>query len=295
MATDPLEQHLLEALNETPILDAHTHLVGGRLGARGLHDILLYHMAVSELYAAGCPSGARLTQYPGWPDTAEAHRRIEEALPYLDRARNTSISWGIRMILKDLYGWIDPVTPDNWRKLDALIRERADDRAWHREIVQRAGIGRICTEISRREQGQDEGDHGRKEDPRDNTTLSRLSLTKRSATAIITIIVARLSRMEERRKVAKPIVRRRTRFFRVVILSVRKRNPSWLSIISTMVMAPMRKIMISAIGANCSEMTSWIWVPIVPDKATRVQRIAADARAMADLSKRSTCSKAMST
>jgi hypothetical protein len=156
MATDPLEQHLLEALNETPILDAHTHLVGGRLGARGLHDILLYHMAVSELYAAGCPSGARLTQYPGWPDTAEAHRRIEEALPYLDRARNTSISWGIRMILKDLYGWIDPVTPDNWRKLDALIRERADDRAWHREIVQRAGIGRICTEISRREQGQDD-------------------------------------------------------------------------------------------------------------------------------------------
>jgi glucuronate isomerase len=156
MATDPLEQQVLEALNETPILDAHTHLVGGRLGARGLHDILLYHMAVSELYAAGCPSGARLTQYPGWPDTAEAHRRIGEALPHLDRVRNTSISWGVRMILKDLYGWTDAVTADNWRELDALIRERSDDRAWHREIVQRAGINRICTEISRREQGQDD-------------------------------------------------------------------------------------------------------------------------------------------
>ena len=156
MAADPLEQQVLEALNETPIMDAHTHLVGGRLGARGLHDIMLYHMAVSDLYAAGCPSGARLTQYPGWPDMAEAHRRIEEALPYLDRVRNTSISWGIRMILKDLYGWTDPVTADNWRELDALIRERADDRAWHREIVRRAGVARICTEISRREQGQDD-------------------------------------------------------------------------------------------------------------------------------------------
>ena len=50
-----------EALARVPVLDIHTHLVGGRLGARGLHDILLYHMVVSDLYAAGSPSGARLT------------------------------------------------------------------------------------------------------------------------------------------------------------------------------------------------------------------------------------------
>ena len=37
---DDLEQ----ALAELPQFDVHTHLVGGRLGARGLHDILLYHM-----------------------------------------------------------------------------------------------------------------------------------------------------------------------------------------------------------------------------------------------------------
>ena len=83
---DDLEQ----ALAEVPRFDVHTHLVGGRLGARGLHDILLYHMVISDLYAAGCPSGARLTQYPGWPEPAEAQRRIEEALPYLPLVRNTS-------------------------------------------------------------------------------------------------------------------------------------------------------------------------------------------------------------
>lgn len=150
--TDNLEQRIFDL----PILDVHTHLVDGRLGARGLHDVMLYHMAVSDLYAAGCPSGSRLTQYPGWPDIEEAHSRIREALPYLRFVRNTSISWGIRIILHDLYGWDEQITSDNWRKLDSVIRERADDRAWQREIATKAGIRRFGTEISRRNDGTDD-------------------------------------------------------------------------------------------------------------------------------------------
>lgn len=156
MMSSTRERDLQESVRGLPALDAHTHLVGGRLGARGLHDILLYHMAVSDLYAAGCPSGARLTQYPGWPTVEEAHHRIEEALPYLPAVRNTSTSWGVRIILRDLYGWDEAITPENWRGLDARIRERADDRAWQREIIARAGIKRICTEFARRENGQDD-------------------------------------------------------------------------------------------------------------------------------------------
>ena len=100
-----LTRDLELALAEIPVLDVHTHLVGGKLGARGLHDVLLYHMAISDLYAAGCPSGARLTQYPGWPTREEAHARIEEAIPYLPRIRNTSSYWGVRLIVRDLYHW----------------------------------------------------------------------------------------------------------------------------------------------------------------------------------------------
>ena len=151
-----LASDLFEELCALPLLDPHTHLVGGKLGARGLHDILLYHMAVSDLYAAGCPSGARLTQYPGWSGVEEAHARIREALPFLPLVRNTSTSWCIRVLLRDLYDWNDPVTPDNWQKLDGLIRERADDRAWHREITRRAGIQRYCAEYARREDGRDD-------------------------------------------------------------------------------------------------------------------------------------------
>src|SRR5437867_699039 len=145
-----LVRTLEHALSEIPVLDIHTHLVGGKLGARGLHDILLYHMVVSDLYAAGCPSGERLTQYPGWPTKAEAHARIDEAIPYLPLIHNTSSSWGVRLILADLYGWNEPITADNWRRLDDLIRERADDRGWHHRILDRLNIRRTGTEIARR-------------------------------------------------------------------------------------------------------------------------------------------------
>jgi glucuronate isomerase len=145
-----------EGLADLPALDVHTHLVGGRLAARGLHDVLLYHMVVSDLYAAGCPTGARLTQFPDWPTEREAHARIEEALPFLRHIRNTSSSWGVRIILKDLYGWAEPVDAGNWRRLDALIRERADDRAWQHAVLHRANIRRTGTELARRGRGEDD-------------------------------------------------------------------------------------------------------------------------------------------
>lgn len=155
-ASEGLVEKLFEGLCAVPLMDAHTHLVGGRLSARGLHDILLYHMAVSDLYAAGCPNGARLTQYPGWPSVVEAHRRIKEALPYLPAVRNTSINWCIRLILRDLYQWDDEITADSWLKLDRMIRERADDRNWQREVMLKANIRRFCTELARREDGDDD-------------------------------------------------------------------------------------------------------------------------------------------
>jgi glucuronate isomerase len=154
MNTLSLPESLEHALAGIPVLDVHTHLCGAKLAARGLHDILLYHMVVSDLYAAGCPNGARLTQFPGWASVAEAHHRIQEALPYLRYIQNTSGWWGVRIILRDLYGWEEPLTPYNWRRLDDLIRERADDRAWAREILKRVRIQRTCAEYCRRGEGE---------------------------------------------------------------------------------------------------------------------------------------------
>ena len=156
MNTKNLALEMETALADIPVLDIHTHLIGGRLGARGLHDVLLYHMVVSDLYAAGCPNGARLTQYPQWPAESEAHARIQEALPFLPHIQNTSSFWGVRLLLGNLYQWHEPITAGNWRHLDTLIRERADDRAWHHSILNRVNIRRAGTEIARRGLGEDD-------------------------------------------------------------------------------------------------------------------------------------------
>ena len=150
------QREFFDEISSLPVLDIHTHLVGGKLSARGLHDILLYHMSISDLYAAGCEDAGRLTEYPDWPTRDETIIRIERALPFLDASSNTSTAWCIRRILSDLYAWKAPITVDNWRKLDDIIRERADDRAWQREVVRQTGIRQFVTEFARREEGQDD-------------------------------------------------------------------------------------------------------------------------------------------
>ncbi len=143
------QAEVLEMLKSIPLIDAHTHLTGGRLTARGLHDVLLYHMVVSDLYASGCPSGDRLTEWPGQPTEREAEVRIKEAVPYVPRILNTSCYWLLRTALRDLYNWTEQLTPENWRRLNRQIAERADDRGWQREILTRCNVERLTTELSR--------------------------------------------------------------------------------------------------------------------------------------------------
>ena len=141
-----LSAELFEKLSEIPLFDVHTHMDATHIGARGLHDILLYHMVISDLYSAGCPDGARLSEDP---DEAEVTYRIERALPYLPYIQNTSCFWGVRMILKDLYGWSKPITKDNWHEVHSIIAAKASVPAWPKEILKKANIARICTELWR--------------------------------------------------------------------------------------------------------------------------------------------------
>jgi transcription-repair coupling factor (superfamily II helicase) len=83
-------------------------------------------------------------------DCDERLARIERAVPFIPRIQNTSCFWGVRIILRDLYGWDEEITPANWRKLNDLIRERTS-QDWGRAVAKRANIERFVTEWVRRD------------------------------------------------------------------------------------------------------------------------------------------------
>lgn len=145
-----LTQTLAEGLAEIPMLDVHTHLDAGHLSARGLDDVLLYHMLVSELGSAGCPTRARVSEDRS---PVEARARLAEAIPYLPSIRNTSGAWGARIILRDLYGLEGLPDEATWPHVDRVIQERAADPTWARDILRRAGVQRASTEWWRQRDG----------------------------------------------------------------------------------------------------------------------------------------------
>lgn len=138
---------------EIEAIDAHTHINSSHMAARGLHDVMLYHMVISELYAAGCPSGHRLSEDP---DDNEASGRIEEAIPLLEHIQNTSCYWLMRTILSDLYEWKERIALGNWRELDSRIRGKGADPDWPRQILRRARVRRLCTELPLRGDGSND-------------------------------------------------------------------------------------------------------------------------------------------
>ena len=148
-----MKNQILNELNKLKIYDTHTHLTAAHMAARGLHDVMLYHMMVSELYSAGCPDGERLAEEVS---DEEAARRIERAIPYLPYVRNTAIYKLMRRILSDLYDWNAPITLENWRILDQRIRDKYNhnDPAWVEEIFKKAGVKRAVTEYCRKNQGE---------------------------------------------------------------------------------------------------------------------------------------------
>lgn len=148
--SDQLREQLLSSLNGITIIDPHTHVDADHLSARGLHDIFLYHMVISELYSSGCPDGARLSENPS---EEEVEFRIERALPYVKNIRNTSCFWGVRLILKHLYDWDKPLTKENWREIHHIIKEKSKAPGRPEEIMKKAGISKLCTELWRRKAG----------------------------------------------------------------------------------------------------------------------------------------------
>lgn len=145
-----LYNEIYQGLKEIPAYDVHTHINEEHMSARGLDDILLYHMVVSDLYSAGCPSGGRLSEFP-----QEEYRlkRLKEAVSYIENIRNTSCYFGVRTILKDLYGIDEEISENNYIKIDAIIKSKSGGE-FARQTLKKCNIKKTTLEYVKRSEGK---------------------------------------------------------------------------------------------------------------------------------------------
>ena len=144
--TMELQNRIFQELMQMPTTDLHTHIRVDVPVARGLADIMLYHMIITELYSAGCPDGARLSNYP---TEEECEYRITRAIPYLKYIKNTALYHLMTVILKDIYGWEKEITLENWRTIDKIIKDKGCTIERAKKIASMCGVVSSNTEIER--------------------------------------------------------------------------------------------------------------------------------------------------
>lgn len=113
-AMSAFEHALRRHIDETPVVDPHSHIRADHPQARTLADLVLYHHVWIELVSAGMPLTA--TSRAGLPhEVADPGMppldRVRAALPYLPHLRNTTLGYFLRVLLQDLYGVRDGELP----------------------------------------------------------------------------------------------------------------------------------------------------------------------------------------
>ncbi len=136
-----LRDELHQALCEMPVLDIHTHLHRDRMAARGLHEVVFYHMQMYVMRGAG------VTESKMWPEQPciEAGLPFDEWVDAWPKVRHTGFGWILRTILRDLYEFDEPVTPESLERLRASFEAKTSRDDWPRQVIEKAKVARITS------------------------------------------------------------------------------------------------------------------------------------------------------
>ena len=119
-----LAQRIERMIDETPIVDPHTHIRCDQPDAPDLASLMSYHWVQTELRAVGMPAADLDPALP-------ADERVRRSIPYLRRMRNTAMAWCLYRIFRDLYDFHDPhLTESNYRDLIDKVAATGRDPAW---------------------------------------------------------------------------------------------------------------------------------------------------------------------
>ena len=140
-----LRDELFSEMREIPAIDVHSHLRRNQMAAPGVGKLLFYHMLVYPMRAAGGLDDAH------WPSKELHSDAPDSALPYDAWMRswplleNTGFAWVLQTILRDLYEFDEPVTPESLPRLRAAFDRKASQPDWPRQVIARGKIAAILS------------------------------------------------------------------------------------------------------------------------------------------------------
>ncbi|MFP4054386.1 MAG: hypothetical protein ACLFV7_11060 [Phycisphaerae bacterium] len=132
-----LRDELYDALCELPAVDVHSHISRDQPGATGLGQVVFYHMVQYPLRAADVDETLLWPGGKGFHSATGPFEALFEAWP---KIANTGFAWGLRTILKDLYGFDEALSADSLPRLQAAFDSRTARPGWGREILDAAGV-----------------------------------------------------------------------------------------------------------------------------------------------------------
>lgn len=145
-----LTARVTRLIDDTRLVDPHTHLRLDQPSAPDLASLMGYHWVQTELKSVGMPEDAM---------SAEKHptERVRNALPFLAAMRNTAMSWCLHRMLHDLYDFADDrIDPGNCEALCERVAAAHQRPGWTREVLtQKARVDLFVTSLGNRSRGAD--------------------------------------------------------------------------------------------------------------------------------------------
>jgi hypothetical protein len=128
---------LRELIDATSVVDVHEHHFPDVLLSREVDLLQLFRQS----YAGWSPPTSSPDPIPDAPTTWEA------LAPFLNDSGSNSFVRNLVRAVTEIYGVADGrITKDNWRALDAAVREHHRQPGWCTEVFRRARIERLITD-----------------------------------------------------------------------------------------------------------------------------------------------------
>ncbi|NBB94281.1 MAG: hypothetical protein GVY16_00890 [Planctomycetes bacterium] len=136
-----IREDLFATIREIPSIDIHSHLSRDQLVAEDLSKVLFYHMMCYPLRSAGAEEEV-IWPPGGGPGEFKPYATFCDAWPGM---ANTGFAWGLRTILRELYGFDEPFTVDSISRLEQTFADHVVRDDWGEQVLKRSGIKRVLS------------------------------------------------------------------------------------------------------------------------------------------------------